>query len=379
MTTTISLDALRELAAFRAERGCALSLYLDLDPSTAPTAGDVATRVRSLLSEGRRKLRDDLDGAARDGVRADLDRLERFFGDGFDRDGAQGYAVFAAEPDGMWQALPLSGSVPDSIRIDDEFHLAPLLPLAGDGTGALVAFVSRERGSLYRLRDGRLIELADLSDDAPRRHDQGGWAQSRLQRHVDAVAREHYREVIDELERRFRALGRPRIVVVATEDTRAELDDLLAAEVADAVIGWAHAEAHAGAPQLAAVVRPVFDRWRAACEAEHLERWREEAGRAARASVGWADTLEAALGRPRRAAAAPGTSGARRRPLSTLRASPGGGDDLPARRHSTGVPRRRPRPRRQADARARRLGLDGARRAGSRPGRWDRRVAAVLG
>ncbi len=294
MTTTISLGALRELAAFRAERGCALSLYLDLDPSTAPTAGDVATRVRSLLSEGRRKLRDDLDGAARDGVRADLDRLERFFGDGFDRDGAQGYAVFAAEPDGMWQALPLSGSVPDSIRIDDEFHLAPLLPLAGDGTGALVAFVSRERGSLYRLRDGRLIELADLSDDAPRRHDQGGWAQSRLQRHVDAVAREHYREVIDELERRFRALGRPRIVVVATEDTRAELDDLLAAEVADAVIGWAHAEAHAGAPQLAAVVRPVFDRWRAACEAEHLERWREEAGRAARASVGWADTLEAA-------------------------------------------------------------------------------------
>ena len=51
-TTTVSLDDLRELAAFRAENGCAISLYLDLDPSIAPTAGDTATRVRSLLDAG---------------------------------------------------------------------------------------------------------------------------------------------------------------------------------------------------------------------------------------------------------------------------------------------------------------------------------------
>ncbi len=38
-TTTVSLEGLRELAAFRAENGCAISLYLDLDPSIVPTAG----------------------------------------------------------------------------------------------------------------------------------------------------------------------------------------------------------------------------------------------------------------------------------------------------------------------------------------------------
>src|SRR5262245_28919219 len=51
MTTTISIDALRDLAGFRAEHGCAVSLFLDLDPSISPTAGDVAVRVSSLLSE----------------------------------------------------------------------------------------------------------------------------------------------------------------------------------------------------------------------------------------------------------------------------------------------------------------------------------------
>jgi peptide chain release factor subunit 1 len=294
MTTTISLDALRELAAFRTARGCAISLFLDLNPSSAPTAADVAARVRSLLSQGQRQLRKDLGAEQREGMRADLDRLERFFEAEFDRDGAAGYAVFTSRPDDVWQTLALAGRVPDQIRIDTEFHLAPLVPLLGRGEGALVVAVNRERGSLYRLNEGRLVELADLSDEAPRRHDQGGWAQARMQRHVDNLALEHYRDVADELERRFRRLGRPRVVVVATDDTRADFEDALSSEVADAVIGWAAAEAHASRAKLEQVVGPVLDRWLAEREAEEVERWREEAGRAARASAGWAETLEAA-------------------------------------------------------------------------------------
>jgi len=143
--------------------------------------------------------------------------------------------------------------------------------------------------------EGDALEETDrVEDDVHSQHDQGGWSQSRLQRHVDEVAQQHFREVAEALERRFRALGRPRIVVVATEDTRAELDDVLPPELADAVVGWATAEAHASAAQVAEVVRPVFDRWRDDCEREHLARWREGVGRAARASAGWADTLEAA-------------------------------------------------------------------------------------
>jgi peptide chain release factor subunit 1 len=294
MSTTISLDALRELAGFRAERGCAISLYLDLDPSSAPTAGDVATRVRSLLSEGAKRLRADLDAGERDGVRGDLERLERFFATEFDRDGASGFAVFTAGPDGVWETLPLASPVADSITIEREFHLAPLVPLVGQGAGVLVVMVSRERGSLYLLRDSRLAEIADLTDEVPSRHDQGGWSQSRYQRHIDELAEQHFRAVAAELDRRFRRLGRPRIVVVCTEDARPELADALSSDAAEAVIGWTSAEAHATPAQIQDVVAPVLARWRAEREREALERWQEEAGRAARASAGWAETLEAA-------------------------------------------------------------------------------------
>ena len=158
-TTTVSLDDLRELAAFRAENGCAISLYLDLDPSIVPTAGDTATRVRSLLDAGSKShgaRRPDLAHEVRQGLKADFERLERYFDGEFERDGAHGLAIFSAGLDNMWSVLQLPSSVPDTVRVADDFLLAPLVPLLGRGDGVLVAVVGREQGRLLALRRGRL-------------------------------------------------------------------------------------------------------------------------------------------------------------------------------------------------------------------------------
>ena len=297
MTTTVSIDSLRELASFRAQNGCAISLYLDLDPSSTPTARETATRVRSLLDSGSKShgaTRGDLAHEVRQGLKADFERLERYFDDGFDRDGARGLAVFSAGLDNVWSALALPMPVADTIRVADDFLLAPLVPLVGRGEGALVVVVNREAGRLLALQAGRLEEIADRTEDAPNRHDQGGWSQSRLQRHVDNVAHEHYKSVAEELERRFRRLQRPRIVVVCSDDVRPEFAEVLSTEVADAVIGWATAAPHAGPAELQEVVVPLLESWRAEREAELVDRWREEVGRNGRAVSGWTDTFEAA-------------------------------------------------------------------------------------
>ena len=61
-----------------------------------------------------------------------------------------------------------------------------------------------------------------------------------------------------------------------------------------AIAGWTHAEAHASPAELLALATPVLEEWRATREQELIERWREEAGREARASSGWEKTLESA-------------------------------------------------------------------------------------
>jgi peptide chain release factor subunit 1 len=298
MARTVTWDELRTLAGFQAERGCAISLYLNLDPSISPTAGDAAARLNSLLDEAARSdgaNARDLSHDERQALRSDFDRIREYYAQEFNRDGAHGLAVFSASLDNIWRTLPLTEAVPDEIKVDRRLYLAPLVPLVGRGEGALVVVIGREQGRFYRLRAGRLEELTDISEEQPRRHDQGGWSQARFQRHVDNLASEHLREVAEELDRVVRrAHGGVRVVVMSSEETWAEFSGFLSQEVDAALAGWTHAEAHAAPAELLALATPVLEEWRANREKELTERWREEAGRDGRASSGWEKTLEAA-------------------------------------------------------------------------------------
>jgi peptide chain release factor subunit 1 len=293
MATTVTLDELRELASFRAAKGCAVSLYLNLDPSVTPTAGDVATRLNSLVTYLSRHVDDATLVERRKSLRVDIERIRQFVDDQLDRDGAHGVAIFASAGDNLWRTLTIADAVPDIAKVNSELYIAPLVPLVGRSEGAIVAVVSRERGELYRLRGGRLEELADRSEPAPNQHDQGGWSQARYQRHVEHLVHAHLVRVADELERRVRRSGGP-VVMVGTEETRAAFERTLSPEARAAIVGWAAAEAHAGPPELLAAALPELERWRETEEERTLDRWREEAGRQGRAAAGWEPTLEAA-------------------------------------------------------------------------------------
>jgi peptide chain release factor subunit 1 len=294
---TVTWETLRQLAGFRAAKGCAISLYLDLDPRESPTAADAATRVNSLVDQGLKSNganRSEQTHEQRVGLREDFERIKHYFGEEFDRDGAHGFALFCGGLDNLWEVLPLSEPVPDGIKVGTELYLAPLVPLVGRGEGAVVAVVSREEGLLYRLRAGRLERIADLFEEQHGQHDQGGWSQARYQRHIEERAKNHLKTVAEVLERQLRQLRFPPVVIVCPEELKSEFGDLLAADARASVIGWTTAKAHASATTLYDVARPVLERWRERREREVVERWREEAGRNGRAASGWEQTLEAA-------------------------------------------------------------------------------------
>ena len=132
MAETVTWDVLRELAEFRAEKGCAISLYVNLDPSVSPTADDADTRISSLIDEAERSQganSSHLTHEQRVGLKADFERITDYFENQFSRDGTQGVAIFLAGLDNAWRALSLSDPVPDKARVSGEFYLAPLVPL----------------------------------------------------------------------------------------------------------------------------------------------------------------------------------------------------------------------------------------------------------
>jgi peptide chain release factor subunit 1 len=297
MAGTVSWERLRELARFRVEKGCAISLYLDLGPRTTATAGETETKINSLLDEAEKSSaanRSDLSHDERLGLKSDFERIRAFFENDFSRDGARGFAVFTAGLDNFWSTMPLLDPVRDDVKVGPDLYLAPLVPLVGRGDGAIVAVVGREQGDLFVLRSGKLEEVADRFDEQPRRHDQGGWSQANFQRHIDKLAGEHLRAVAEDLDRHVRQMQPTNVIVVASEEMRAEFSDLVSNETRKAVVGWTQAPAHASAAELLELVAPILEQARTDVERKHLERWREEAGRNGRAASGWAETLEAA-------------------------------------------------------------------------------------
>jgi peptide chain release factor subunit 1 len=294
MTTTVTDSVLRTLSGFRAENGCAISLYIDLDPSSTPTAPDVVTKFNALLSELEKEA--EARGTDRDcrlALRDDLARIRAWFEDQFDRDGTKGVAIFASSADGEFRALALPEAVGDLTRIGSEFVVAPLAGQLGRD-GALVAVLSRERGNVYRFSGGRLVEVVDESEETQGQHSQGGWSQARYQRHIEHLVQQHLKTVGQEIDRRTRGAAGLELVIVAPEELRNEIEGTLSAEAREALIGWTTAEAHAGPNELLEVVRPLLDEARARSEEEELERWEEEHGRGGRAAAGWKQTLEAA-------------------------------------------------------------------------------------
>jgi peptide chain release factor subunit 1 len=295
MAIPVTWETIRDLAGFRSRNGCALSLYLDLDPSDSPTPAAIDTRFNSLLSEVEKShLANGDDGHVKRAIRADLDRVREWWESDFDRDGARGVAVFVSSTDDFWRVLPLPDPVRDHVHLDSELSLAPLVSQVSGHEGALVAVMNRERGQVFRVRAGRLVEVVEETDDVPGQHDQGGWSQARYQRHIEKLVMEHLKAVGDEIDKRVRRVRGPQLVIVAPEELRPEIEAALSTEAREAIVGWATAEAHATASELLEVVRPVLDHALALREREALERWQEEIGKHARACAGWHDTLEAA-------------------------------------------------------------------------------------
>jgi len=294
--TSVSWEMLRELAAFRARTGCAVSFYLDLDPHVTPTAAAAQTRTRALVDEAHKRAeatRVQRSHEQHASIRAGLDRIRRYFDDEFDREGVRGVAVFAATKDDLWRPLRLSVPVRDAVKFGSELYVTPLVPVVSDGNAALVAVVGRERGDLYELRDGRLDPVSSRFEEQPRRHDQGGWSQANYQRHVDELTEKHLRGVADELERELRRRRNAPLVLACSEEARTEFLGLLSAEARAAVAGWTPVEAHADGAELIASVKPVLERRRAEQEEKLVARWHDAMGQRGRACAGWAPTLEA--------------------------------------------------------------------------------------
>jgi hypothetical protein len=279
---TLTTNQLQNLAGVRDEHGAAISVYLDLDPSLTPTPDDIQTRVGSVVDRARQQEPGDLPHDEKLAFAAAVERIRETLADRPTWDSgvhAHGIAAFA-HGDHVFHAEAIPRALTDDAVVGEIFSLRQLAAAASRASEALVLLASRELGRLWLVRDGRLFDVFNDEEEIENRHKKGGWAQANLQRWIDGTAERHIKDVVEHVEHIYDRLGRPPIVISATQENAAVVREHMTQEVAERVIGELANVRDLDTGELMEAVDEHLRRLDAEHQEELLERRRAQVGRA---------------------------------------------------------------------------------------------------
>jgi peptide chain release factor subunit 1 len=267
-------DQLRSLAELRLDRPVVLSLYLNLDPSQFATPPARKTSVRSLIDAAERRLREG-NGLSQDdkaALQASLARATAFLQNDLPSDGAHGLALFASEPNDLFEALKLPRSVPNRVAIGRSPLVGPLARLARRERWC-VTLVNRRDARILRGSPDGLREVLQIHDDVHGQHDQGGWSQARYQRGIEKEKDDHLKDTCDALMRHFKRQPFERLIVGGPREVVTDFEQKLHHYLRERLAGRIEVDVeHSNADQVLDSARPLIEKLEHQRETEVLEK-----------------------------------------------------------------------------------------------------------
>lgn len=221
--TELDHALLRKLADWSPADVPVTSLYLTVDGRRHPRRADYEVRLDELLRSAKAQV----DGLPEDAARSvdlDLARMSTFVREGFERGDTRGLALFSANEAGLWEDIRVPRPVRDRAFVAPRAELRMLEALLEIYGATCTALVDYEKARLFVLQLGRIDEVHDLWDEVPNRHDQGGRAQLRRQRHVDDHRQQHLKHVAEALFRLWKDRGFEHLILAGPGDAHRELE-----------------------------------------------------------------------------------------------------------------------------------------------------------
>lgn len=227
---TITRGQVEGLARRRAEEGI-LSVYIKVDPILGYDVGQPAAKFKGAL---RRYTRD-----AEETERAVLEREKDKVFDylNYFKPHCRGLALFSCQPAGLWETFDLPVLVPSFVAVARTPQTELLAQLLDDFPRLTVVLVDGAAARIYSGEQADWERDASITSEVPGRHDQGGWAQARFQRHIEFHETQHLKKVAEELEKLYEDEPFKGLVIVGGEEASGELEELLSEAVAGRVIG----------------------------------------------------------------------------------------------------------------------------------------------
>jgi peptide chain release factor subunit 1 len=277
-------EQIRRLAEIQATDDAFLSLYMD----TQRNDESQRDRIRLFLKDELRKVREAFSGNGHGaeiekGVRA----IERYFEESVEPS-TRGVAIFSCPARDLFIPLQLPVPVQPALAIGNRPHLRPLTLIREAYPPVMLAMVDAKSARLFELEFGQVLHEIDLEHpDMPRKHDQGGWSQANMQRHVQDHIDRHHKDVAEKLTRIVDRGARYQGVILSGQERNlGNFREQLPKRISDMLLGTLHLDIHAAAGDVVSASLDLIREHRTATLAERLQALEEAAQKNGRGALG---------------------------------------------------------------------------------------------
>lgn len=149
----------------------------------------------------------------------------------------QGLVIYSSGPAGIWEVVQLKVMVPTYVTVGSTPDTTVLARVVDEYPRMAVVMLEGGDARIYAAEQGSEAEAASHSTELPNRHEQGGWAQARYERHVEFHHAKHLKEVAAALENMFYERPFDRLVLVGVDEATNEFESMLSDPVRSRVIG----------------------------------------------------------------------------------------------------------------------------------------------
>jgi len=284
-------SVLRDLAGWEPDGLPVSSLYLDIDGRRLPRPQDLQQRAAE-VAHGLKDQAAGLDRAARKAVACDAGEMLQHLEQEFERGAARGVALFSSSRRQLWAEVRTSRPLGDRAVVAARPYLLPLEAMLETERSICVVLVDRSRARVFVAGGGHIEERANVTDVVPGRHEQGGRAQARFQRHVEDHVGRHLRRVAAEVRRVERSPGFDHLILGGPAETLAEFDRVLSEAIRRRIVERTSLPPTTSTTEVMERVQALEEQLEARKESEMLDRIRASTPAGA-AVTGVRDTLRA--------------------------------------------------------------------------------------
>jgi peptide chain release factor subunit 1 len=281
---------LRQLARYRDEEDLICSFYCPLEKGE-PTEEGALIRLKNMISEALAD-REGWTSAQFRSVSRDLARIERRVTEEMVLSGG-GLAVFACDAAGLWQEYHLPVRIGPMLIVDHTTRMRPIIEFLNRYRRCCTVLVGKGRARIFLLDPAGVDERADIAGEVPGRHDQGGWAQARYQRHHDDRVMRHLKETADEVFSLFQKEPFEQLFVAGTDELVKEFVEYLHPYLSERFCGAFPMEMVTSAAEVKEQTLLAADRLAETAEEEALDNLRAEVHTGNLGAAGLEDTLQA--------------------------------------------------------------------------------------